>query len=307
MPPSAGRHREWDHWSRTVVSEPVEGRGPDAFRFEIPGVVAIDEATLTVTLPGVEATVELTGAPMRYFPSPTRRPAPSWAHYQSCPASRATGSSTRSGHPPPTPGGTAMAPGRAPGLLYAERGWSVRQAHGFCYLVAVSDAAKVVLTCGMPDDDHEVWAGRVVTAEHDLTFLPFAGDTAVSSTVASDEGRAEIRLTQGPIEVRVASAAHLSDFYDQITPSLTVFDAEHPVAKTMDARFTLEVLVDGGRSELHDLPQADPRVRRRPLPHRAWRRSPSARRTATPTEAPQASRPTTAIARATSPATTLTR
>ena len=254
--PVDGPTREWDHWSRAVVSEAVPERGPDAFRFEIPGVATIDETVLSVTLPDAEARIELTGPPVRYFPEPDPAASPFMGPLPELPSEQSHWFVQTLGTPASSTWRDDDGERSGSGLLYAERGWSVRQAHGFCYLVAISDAAKVVLTCGMPDDDHEVWAGRVLTADHDLTFLPFAGDIAVSSMVTSDEGRAEIRFTQGSIEVRVTAQAPLGDFYDQITPSLTVFGAEHPVAKTMDARFTLEIRVDGSVVETHDLPQS---------------------------------------------------
>jgi hypothetical protein len=140
--------------------------------------------------------------------------------------------------------------------VYVERGWSVRQAHGFCYVMAVSDEAKLMLTCGMPDDDTEVWAGRLVTADHDVRFLPFAGDQRVASEIDATHGRARIEIEQGPYTVHVESAAPRSDFYDQVTPSLTVFGVDTPVAKTMNARLHLEVHRDGTLVESIDLPQS---------------------------------------------------
>ena len=133
------------------------------------------------------------------------------------------------------------------GLLFAERSRSRRQAYGFTYLMAVSEAAIVVLTYGQPDDRTEVWAGRILTATHDLTFLP------LDHRVAADfgPGQADVTLTRDDVTVRVTSQAPLDTFYDSITPSQTIFGADTPVAKTMQAALRLEV-----GDEVVELPQS---------------------------------------------------
>jgi hypothetical protein len=254
--PVDGPSREWDHWFRDVVSKPVESRGPEAFRFEVPGFVSIDEATMALTLPEVAVRAEWAGPHHPYFPEPDPAASPFMGPMPALPSDE----SHWFVHTLGTPTTYRFTDGRGEtagrGLMYAERGWSVRQAHGFCYVMAVSEPAKVVMTCGMPDDDHEVWAGRVVTDEHDLTFLPFAGDHVVTSRLDPGEGRAEVTITRDDLAVRVRAEAPLTAFYDQITPSLTVFGADHPVAKTMRAGLTLEILRDGHVVETVALPQA---------------------------------------------------
>ncbi len=253
--PVAGGRREADHWARSVTTEAQPERGADAFRFAVPGAAAIDERRIAVTLPEVAVTIDLDGPLLPYFAAPDAEASPFLG-------------------PGSTPGGTShwfvrtlgtpalwrhedeggRQEGR--GLLYAERGWSVQQAHGFCYVMAVSREAKVVVTGGMAEGGDPVWAGRVVTADHDLTFLPFAGDTVARGEVDPASARAAVTFSRDDLEVRVTSHAPLEDFYDQITPSMTVFHAEHPVGKTMQARLRLEVRLGGELVEEVDLPQS---------------------------------------------------
>jgi hypothetical protein len=253
-PPGGGRV-EADHWSREVRTEAAPERGPDAYCFELPGCANIDERTISVRLPEVEADLALDGPLLPYFPEPDSEASPFLG-----PGAAPGGSShwfVRTLGTPATwrwEDATGLREGR--GLLYAERGWSVRQAHGFCYVMAVSEPAKVVLTCGMGEDGGRVWAGRVLTAEHDLTFLPFTGDVTVTSDIDQDAARVAVAFTRDGLEARVVAEAPLEEFYDQITPSLTVFHAEHPVAKTMQARLRLQVLRDGDVVESVELPQS---------------------------------------------------
>jgi hypothetical protein len=133
------------------------------------------------------------------------------------------------------------------GTLFTERSRSRRQAYGFTYLMAVSAAATVVLTCGQPDETTEVWAGRILTAGHDLTFLPL--DSRVTAELGP--GRADVTLARDDVTVRVTSQAPLDSFYDSVTPSQTIFGAPNPVAKTMQAALRLEV-----GDEVVELPQS---------------------------------------------------
>ena len=248
--PLGGGDREVDHWFRTVTSVPTPERGEGTFRFDVPGRVTIDEAHVALSLPEVSVGIDLDGPLLPYFPAPDETASPFLGPSPSTPEH-----SHWFVHTLGTPARYRLDDHEGRGLLYAERGWSVRQAHGFCYLMAVSEAAKVVLTCGQPDDTTEVWAARVLTATHDLTFLPFAGAQEATSDVRPDEGRAEVTLTREDVTVRVASEAPPDAFYDQITPSLTVFHAEHPVAKTMQASLRLEI-DDGDAVEVIELPQS---------------------------------------------------
>jgi hypothetical protein len=253
-PIGGGRH-EADRWSGEVVSEAVAARGPEGFRFDVPGCAAIDERRIAVVLPELAVTVHLDGRPLPYFPAPHEEASPFLG-----PGAPPGGTSHWMVHTLATPARWRLEDGdgrrEGLGLLYAERGWSVRQAHGFCYLMAVSERAKVVVTCGMADDTNQVWAGRLLTDEHDLTFLPFDEDVEVTSDLDSGAARAGVTFRRDDLEVRVASEAPLTDFYDQVTPSQTVFHAEHPVAKTMQARLQVEVVQDGEVVERVDLPQS---------------------------------------------------
>ena len=73
-------------------------------------------------------------------------------------------------------------------------------------------------------------------------------------------GRVAVSLEAAGAEVRVTAHTPLKDFYDQITPSLTVFHTKHPVAKTMQARLELEVLDAGEVVEALTLPPVDPEL-----------------------------------------------
>jgi hypothetical protein len=253
--PLDGPTREYDHYFDDVVIATPDGDDPWSFSVDVPGAVHVDARSVELTLPDVSVSARFDGAHEHYWPGPDEAASPftgptdgepGRSHWFVFTLGTPTECRFEDGH-----GAHA---GR--GLAYVERGWSVRQAHGFCYLMAVSRMAKLMLTCGMPNDDVAVWAGRLVTADHDIRFLPFAGEQQVTSNLEPSRGAASLEIEQAGYVVRVVSGAPLRDFYDQVTPSLTVFGADTPVAKTMNARLHVEILRDGAVLETVDLPQS---------------------------------------------------
>jgi hypothetical protein len=255
-PVGGGRH-EHDAWFREVAIEQAQPDGTGRFGFHVPGVVAIDGTSFSLALPEVMVEARFTGPHHHYFPEPQQAASPFFGPLDHLPSDQShwfvhTLGTAATYHYEEDSRAHAGS-----GLMYAERGWSVRQAHGFCYLMAVGEGARLMLTCGMPDDRTEVWAGRLVTPATDLTFVPLSGDPpTVTSDLQPDQGRAGVTLVQDEHEVRITSHAPLADFYDQITPSLTVFHAEHPVAKTMQAALHIEVRRNGEVVDVVDLPQS---------------------------------------------------
>lgn len=259
--PLSGPRVEYDHYFPEVTTGPVHGPLPHGFRFEVPGSVAIDETTLRLTLADVTVEAAFVGPHHHYFDEPHPAASPFFGPVETAPPDALADADSHwfvftLGTPARYRLQTGAGTLEGTGLMYAERGWSVRQAFGFCYLMAVSDEARLVLTCGMPAPGSQVWAARVVTASHDLTFLPFAGDVTADADLQPSAGRAVVTLTQGDLEVRVISQASSHDFYDQVTPSVTVFHADHPVAKTMNARLDLQIVQNGEVIEQVTLPQS---------------------------------------------------
>jgi hypothetical protein len=254
--PLDGPKAEYDHYSPVVVSGPVDSDEPFAFRFEVPGLVDIDETTLRLTLADVSVQASFRGGHRHYFDEPHPAASPFFGPMGALPSADSHWFVFTLGTPATYRLETPTASHAGTGLMYAERGWSVQQALGFCYLMAVSEEATVVLTCGMPDATTQVWAARVVTANHDLTFLPLSAGAHADADIKPADGRVAVSVANGADEVRVVSQAALTDFYDQVTPSLTVFHADHPVAKTMNARLDLEIRRDGKVVETVSLPQS---------------------------------------------------
>jgi hypothetical protein len=255
--PVGGAERLYDHWSRTVSSEPVGPAHVGGFRFEIPGVAVVDDRSISFTLPDVTVEATLDGPLRPYFSGPEPTASPFFGPLGHLPSEQSHWFVHTLATPTTYRYEDAEARHEGAGPMYVERGWSVGQVHGFCYLMAVSDEAALVLTCGMPDDDTKVWAGRLLTAEHDLTFVPFgAAPYDVRSDLDADAAHVEVRFEQDGLELHVTSTAPLHAFYDQITPSQTVFRADTPVAKTMDAELTVEVRRHGAVLEQLHLPQS---------------------------------------------------
>ena len=254
--PLDGPRREYDHWYEDVVAEALPGESPTAFRFVVPDAVAIDDSAISLTLPDVEVDARFVGPHHHYFDEPHAASSPFFGRTDSLPDERSHWFVFTLGTPTDYRYRDADAAYEGRALMYVERGWSISQAHGFCYLMAVSEQAKLMLVHGMADDRGGLWAGRLVTPDHDLTFLPFGGDQHVTSDLDSSAARADVTIGTGEHEARVASRAPLGDFYDSGTPSLTVFGAEHPVAKTMNAALEVEVRRDGSVVERISLPQS---------------------------------------------------
>jgi hypothetical protein len=255
--PLGGTERLYDHWATEVVCEPVGDPDLGGLRFEIPGVAVVDERSISFTLPDVSVHAQLEGPLLPYFPGPEPTASPFFGPLGTLPTEQSHWFVHTLATPTRYRYQDAEASHAGVGPMYVERGWSVGQVHGFCYLMAVSDEASLVLTCGMPDDDTQVWAGRLVTPQQDLTFVPFGPDAyEATSTLDADAARVDVRFAQGDLELHVTSAAPLSAFYDQITPSQTVFGADTPVTKTMDAELRIDVRRGGVLVERVHLPQS---------------------------------------------------
>lgn len=242
--PLDGPSRQYDHHTDDFVARPVDGGVDGHFLFEVPGVARFERDRLRVTLPEVTVEVDLTGPFVPYF-SDAPGASPFLGDLLDAPMPTGHWMITTLGSPVQYRFHDDVATHDGPGLMYAERGWGVTQAHGFTYMVAVAEGVQVMFAGGVTETGDEVWGGRIRVDDRDLTFLPFRDGHGATSQM--DPARAWVRLevTDGQHEAAVEATAPRDAFYDHTTPSLTVFRSDNPVMKTMDAH--LEVVVrDGG-------------------------------------------------------------
>ena len=253
-PADGGPSRQYDHHAEHHRCGPTEGP-VGSYLFEVADVARFSASSVLVTLPEVTAEIELTGPLLPYFDGDTPGASPFLGDL--------TPSASDQGHWMIT---TLATPSRyrfrdehtdvaGQGTTYAERGWGIAQAPAFAYAVAVSDDVHVV-TAGGGLDGHEMWAGRVQFGDHDLVVVPVREGHTGSAALDPVAGTARIELTDGAHDIVIEASADPGRFYDHTTPSRTVFDAAHPVMKTMDASLRVTVRDPDGNTATASVEQA---------------------------------------------------
>ncbi|NIB42143.1 hypothetical protein HBA55_21230 [Pseudomaricurvus alkylphenolicus] len=239
--PKTGQKREYDYYYKDVVAAPVNGDKPYSFKFEVPGAAKINESSIELNLPDVSISAQFKDEHIHYSNDENPGASPfGWVtslpfvENQWFVFSMATETQYRfkdhwaqhSGH----------------GLTYIDRGWNDGQAAGMIYLMAVSEQVKLMFTGGIDGNlPIESWAGRLITPKHNLTFSPSikGWDTTTKSDICASW--MEVQMIEGDYRVKIVAEAPLGSFYNHVTPSLTVFQSENPVMKSMSAKTSVEV------------------------------------------------------------------
>lgn len=240
--PINGEKREYHYYSDAVISEPVKSSLPYAFKFIVPDVATITESTLDLHLPKVAINVTLSDHHRHYFNGGNGAASPFIGETGSSYSTKSHWFVFSMATPARYSYKDNFAELSGTGLTYIERGWSSGQAMGFSYIAAVSEQASLMLSGGMVDDSgNEVWAGKLITGTSEIVFLPFSKGHVANSNIDSAEARLNIDIEEGDHRIKVRSHAPLAEFYNQVTPSLTVFHADNSVMKTMNAKLDIEL------------------------------------------------------------------
>lgn len=256
--PLGGGFREYDFHCDRVTSEAGDRSCPYSFHFEVPGAAIITQDRIELTLP--EASIVATVLPDHKH------------YWNGCNPANGPFTPETDGKPRPeshwfiftlgTPTHYAYHDARSThhgrGTVYIERGWSSASAPGFTYLVATGDKAKLMLVEGGISSGRgaEAWAGKILMAGHELQLLPLPGDHRSASDLDSSRGAVSVELEQLPYRLVLKAQATLRDFYDQVTPSQTVFGSEFPVMKTMNAALDIALYRSDVLVESLVLPQS---------------------------------------------------
>ncbi len=256
--PLGGGFREYDYYADDVTLDAGAGDSPCAFRFEVPGAAVISHDWIELTLPDAALSATIGSEHTHYwnqcnpangpFTPETDSPPGAASHWFIFTLGTLVEYQFSDAHD--RHGGT--------GVVYIERGWSSSAAPGFTYLVATGDRAKLMLVEGGKSSGRggDMWSGQLLLGDHRLLLLPTPGNHHAESTIDAANGEISLSLEQQPYRLELLASAPLSDFYDQVTPSQTVFGAEHPVMKTMSAALDITLTKDGSVVEQIALPQS---------------------------------------------------
>lgn len=239
-----GSTREYDYYFNEVVAKPVAGDSEYAFSFEIPGVASINEKSIALDLPDVSIKADFSADHLRYS-TPEHPNVSPFAWLTSLPFVENQWFVFSMATPAQYQYRDAEHQYQGSGLTYIDRGWNSGQAAGMVYLMAVSEELKLMLSGGTDGKlPMEIWAGRLISEQHDLTFTPSINGMAAHTDFNPCEGKARVEMQEGDYRILVQSAAPLASFYNHVTPSLSVFHSKNPVMKSMQATATVEIYKD---------------------------------------------------------------
>ena len=255
--PLGGGFREYDFHADRVVLEP----GADktyAFRFEVPGRAVITETRFELTLPEASIVTNLRGEHSHYWNGCNPANGPFTPETPTLPDDKSHWFIFTLGTHAEYEFRDGGSEHRGSGMTYIERGWSSAAAPGFTYLVATSQRVRLMLVEGGKSSGGvaDAWAGRVDIGDHSLRLLPVPGDHIATSEIDGAGGAVSLNVEQASFRLELRAQAPVADYYDQVTPSQTVFGAQSPVMKTMNAPLEIALYRDGTLVEHASLPQS---------------------------------------------------
>jgi hypothetical protein len=251
--PLEGDIRTYDYLYNDVEvsAKPETDHG---FVFRIPGVAEMTETSIRINTPEFSFSSELTGPHQHYWrlnkgASPysllTSLPnvANRWFVFSLATPAQYTFSADYAQHQ-----GSAS--------TYIDKGWSTSQATNYAFVMA-TEAERQLMLAGGSDEGFaiEMWAGRYRSSDHNMTFLPSIAGLTVERTLQPCEGKLNMVLKGLGKELRINARANMEDFEDSTLPSLQVFNAEYPSAKTMNAQINVELYRFGKLKETAHFPQ----------------------------------------------------
>jgi hypothetical protein len=237
----SGEKRYYDYYFEQLETSRGTGKHPWSFEFNVPGKAQISEDRIALTLPGVSLEADISDQHQHYWQHDNPGASP-FGWLTSLPFVENQWFVFSLGTPTRYRYTDAQVSHSGEGLTYIDRGWNSGQAAGMVYVTGVSPEAKFMFTGGTDGKlPIETWVGRLITAQHDLTFpvslKGFGTENALDPCAAS----ATIEMEQDDYRVVVKSTAAPGSFYDHRTPSVTVFNAPNAVMKSMHARANIEV------------------------------------------------------------------
>lgn len=210
------------------------------FQFHIPGVADVHEEHMSLTTPDFTFDAQLTNEHSHYWK--LNKGASPYSLLTALPMvdnrwfvfSMATPAEYRFTSDTAHHEGTAT--------TYIDKGWSVSQAANYAFIMATEENAQLMIAGGSDEGlPIEMWAGKFSTPDNSMTFLPSLTGLSVKRVMKPCEGELDITFTGLGRKLVVHSKADPDDFEDATVPSTQIFGAEHPSAKTMNARTEVEL------------------------------------------------------------------
>jgi hypothetical protein len=210
------------------------------YYFEIPGIASIDENRIDITTDDFTFSSQLSGEHTHYWRlNPGASPysligelpfiANRWFTFSL--ASPAEYSFTAD---------YAHHEGQA--TSYIDKDWSTSQAANYAFVMATEEDAQLMLAGGSDEGlPIEMWTGRYLSENSNITFFPSINGINVKRTMEPCKGKMEITYKGFGKTLTVRASADSNDFSDSLIPSTLVFNAEHPSAKTMNASIEVEI------------------------------------------------------------------
>ncbi|WP_444895926.1 hypothetical protein [Microbulbifer sp. SSSA005] len=144
------------------------------------------------------------------------------------------------------------------GYAQLDKGWYDKESSaGMIYSMGLTDDLYYMITgAKLGDSEIEMWAGRYVSEEYDLIFLPAFNGFSVKREADACSGYLQVELNKISYKLVVEAKAEIASFYPLEFPSVIIFGGEQSYMKSMQADVNFYLYQFGQLKEQVQMPQA---------------------------------------------------
>lgn len=253
--PLSGTTVKYDlFFDELILTHPTK---PDAFYYEVPGVIVANEETITINHDDFNFSLSWQGPHNRYWKglNPGQTPfsfipelpgvGGKWFLYT-------VGTEVKYNF---DDGNIAWG-----GLGHAQvdKGWYDKESStGGIYTMGLSDDLYFMFTgAALGSTSIELWAGRYLSKNYDLIFYPALNNVSVKRKFDSCEGELHLEMNKIGKKLVLNAKADKASFYSLDFPWIIVFGGEQSYMKSMSAEVDLQLYSFGKLKETLHIPQA---------------------------------------------------
>ena len=256
--PIDGPPKFYDYFFDEVQLVTNEDPDSESFQFIVPDVMYADEHQVSINLPEFEFSMQWTGAHKRYwqrFFNPGEGP---FGSISSLPFMDNRWFIYSMGTPTEYQFSNGQVSHQGKGVVSIDKGWyTTVNAQSFIYLFAADENMQLMFTGAQPQGiPIELWAGRYISENLDLTFYPAIKGLSISHEANACEGTFHLEIRKLFYRIEIDAKAPMDSFYISTMPTVDLLGATDPVMKSMTATMKLKVYKFGQLIEEKEIPQS---------------------------------------------------
>lgn len=253
--PLSGETVKYDlFYDELILQHPTD---PDAFYYEVPGMLKADIDTLTVTHPEFQFSMEWTGPHTHYWKglNPGQTP---FGIIPELPGVGGKWFLYTVGTPIAYSFNNGEMGWSGIGHAQLDKGWYDKESSaGMIYTMGLTDELSFMFTGAvLGDSPIEMWAGRYVSERFDLIFYPAFKGLSVKREIDSCAGTLHLEMNKIGKKLVMDVAADIDSFYPLNFPSVIIFGGEQHYMKSMKAEANFKMYEFGKLKESIHVPQA---------------------------------------------------